>query len=320
MTDDLQTLLRPLREAEPTADELARVRAAIRDERLERPARRGLRLPPFGRRRFALLAATSLAIAVAVAALPAGEDDSTLRGALRAAAAAAADAPAGAPFTGYRHIVERVRFERPGSKPTEFRREVWVNAQWRGVERIDAGGGTRPETAPLAARTGPFGQAPLAKLPTDPDALLRALTAAYDDGSFAAPGEAPAQQPKRDADGRRAEMVVATATLIAESNATPELRAAGFGVLERLGGAKDLGTVRDAEGREGRGLEVAWGGTLPNGDRWASAMRLIFDTETGEVLSTRISGNVGDERHASEHTYLRTEQVRSIPREVSAAG
>ena len=49
-------------------------------------------------------------------------------------------------------------------------------------------------------------------------------------------------------------------------------------------------------------------------------MRLTFDPETGEVLSTRISGNVGDQRHASEHTYLRAEQVRSIPREVSAAG
>ena len=115
-------------------------------------------------------------------------------------------------------------------------------------------------------------------------------------------------------------MVVATATLIAESNATPELRAAGFGVLERLGGAKDLGTVDDAEGRAGRGLEITWGGTLRNGDRWASAMRLIFDPKTGEVLSIRISGNVGDERHASEQTYLRAEQVRSIPRDVSAAG
>ena len=114
---------------------------------------------------------------MAVAALPAGEDDSTLRGALRAAAAAAADAPAGAPFTGYRHIVERVRFEAARLEAdASSDREVWVNAQWRGVERIDAGGGARPETIPLAARTGPFGQAPLAKLPTDPDALLRALT------------------------------------------------------------------------------------------------------------------------------------------------
>ena len=312
MSDDLQTLLRPLREVEPTPDELARVRAAILDERSDRPTT-AFRLPPFGRRRLALLAATSLAIAVAVAALPAG-DDNSLRGALRAAAAAAAEAPAGAPFTGYRHIVERVREEVSGSKPREFNREVWINAKWRGVERIDG------ETAPLAGRDGPFGQAPLAKLPTDPDALLRALNAAYDDGSYAVSPAGWRQQPKRDANIRRAEMTMFTTWLIVESNATPELRAAGFGVLERLGGAKDLGTVRDAEGREGRGLEVTWGGTLDDGERWASAMRLIFDPATGEVLSTRLSGNVGDERHASEHTYLRAEQVRSIPRGVSAAG
>jgi hypothetical protein len=42
-------------------------------------------------------------------------------------------------------------------------------------------------------------------------------------------------------------------------------------------------------------------------------MRLIFDPETGEVLSTRVSGNVGDDRYASEHTYLSAEQTRSAP-------
>ena len=42
MSDDLQTLLRPLREVEPTSEELARLRAAIDDAR---PARRGFRLP-----------------------------------------------------------------------------------------------------------------------------------------------------------------------------------------------------------------------------------------------------------------------------------
>jgi hypothetical protein len=314
MSNDLQTLLRPLREVEPTSDEVARVRAAI-DDRPATAVSRRFRLPPVGRRRLAVLAATSLAIAVAVAALPAGDDDS-LRGALRAAAAAAAEAPAaGAPFTGYRHIVERVREDVSGAKPREYRRELWIDAKWRGAERIDEGGGTPPETSPLAEIAGPFGRAPLAKLPTDPDALLRTLKAAQDDGSFAVPGGGLAESQKRDADVRRAELSVATAQLIAESNATPELRAAGFGVLERLGGAKDLGTVRDAEGREGRGLEITWGGTLPEGDRWRSALRLIFDTEKGEVLSRRLSGNVGDERYAFETTYLSAEQTRSLPRD-----
>jgi hypothetical protein len=325
MSDDLQTLLRPLRELEPTSDELARARATLHDQRLERldpppaAARRAIRLRPFGHRRFALLGAASLATAVAVAFLPAGDGDS-LRTALRAAAAAAAaDTPAAAPFTGYRHIVERVRVEQPGSPPREFLHEVWIDAQWRGVERTDAGDGTRTRTWPLVDRAGPFGQAPLAELPTDPDALLRALNAAYDDGSYAAPAAAWLEQPKRDEEDRRAEMALATAWLIAESNATPELRAAGFGVLERLGGA-DLGTLRDAEGRAGRGLEITSGGTLANGDRWSSAMRLIFDSATGEILSVRLSGNVGDQRHDSERTYLRAEHVRSLPPGVSGAG
>ena len=326
MSDDLQTLLRPLRELEPTSDEFARARAALRDHRLERldppaaAARHAVRLRPFGRRRFAVLGAASLATAVAVAFLPAGDGDS-LRSALRAAAAAAAaDAPVDAPFTGYRHIVERVREEVSGSPPREFLHEVWIDAQWRGVERGGAGDATRAETRPLVARSGPFGQAPLAELPTDPDALLRALNAAYDDGSYAAPAAAWLEQPKRDEEDRRAEMALATAWLIAESNATPELRAAGFGVLERLGGARDLGTLRDAEGRAGRGLEITWGGTLAKGDRWSSAMRLIFDSATGEILSVRLSGSVGDQRHDSERTYLRAEHVRSIPPGMSGAG
>jgi hypothetical protein len=319
MSDDLQTLLRPLREVEPTSDELARARAAFHDQRLDRfdppltASRRRFRPRPFRPRWFAVLAAASLTIAVVVASLPAGDDDS-LRSALRAAAAAAAsDAPVAAPFTGYRHIVERVRYEQAGSAPREVRHEVWIDAQWRGVERTDAGDGTPSETTPLVDRAGPFGQAPLAELPTDPDALLRALNAAYDDGSYAAPAAAWMEQPKRDADGRRAEMALSTAWLIAESNATPELRAAGFGVLERLGGARDLGTVRDAEGRAGRGLEITWGGVLPQGDRWSSTMRLIFDSATGEILSVRVSGNVGEERNTSERTYLLTEQTQSIP-------
>ena len=133
MSDDLQTLLRPLREVEPTRDELARLEAAIRDARpASRGRRRGLVFGGFGRRRLAALAFASLAVAGAGAALPGGSDNS-LRGALRTAAAAAAETPAGAPFTGYRHIVERVRNAYPGSPPREFEREAWVDAKWRGV-------------------------------------------------------------------------------------------------------------------------------------------------------------------------------------------
>jgi hypothetical protein len=310
MSDDLQTLLRPLREVEPTSEELARARTAFHDQGLKRLDPPATRRRSFGRRRFAALAAASLATAVAVSSLPAGDDDS-LRSALQAAAAAAAEAPAAAPFTGYRHIVEHVSEARTGTATLDFRREVWIDAQWHGVERTDAGDGTPARTLPLAARSGPFGQAPLAELPTDPDALLRALNAAYDDGSYAAPAAAWKEQRKKDADGRRIEIAFATAWMIAESNATPALRAAGFGVLERLGGARDLGTIRDPEGRAGRGLEITSVDTTPT--PWTSSMRLIFDSATGEVLSVRLSGSGGDVHSVSEHTYLLAEHVRTIP-------
>ena len=90
MSDDLQTLLRPLRELEPTSDEVARVprhdrRRSGGDVRLRRPL---LRSPAAGGagRRFARDRRGR-------AVLPAGKGRS-LRGALRAAAAAAAEAPA----------------------------------------------------------------------------------------------------------------------------------------------------------------------------------------------------------------------------------
>jgi len=310
MSDDLKTLLRPLRELEPTSEEFTRARSAIHERGLAQPAsRRRPGLRPFRRGRLAVAAVALATVVVAVGRLPEGGDDS-LRGALRTAAAAAAEAPAAKPFTGYRHIVERVREEQSGSASREFQREVWIDAQWHGVERIETGDGTPAQTSPLPLRSGPFGRAPLATLPTDPDTLLRALNAAYDDGSYALSAEWWKQQPQRGAEGRRYEIALATSWMIAESNATPALRAAGFGVLERLGGARDLGTLQDPDGRAGRGLEIL---TRDTAERWSSSMRLIFDPATGEVLSVRLSASRGDERYVIQHTYLHTEQVQTLP-------
>ena len=204
MSADLQTLLRPLREVEPTSDELARVRAAIGDEQ------NGDDLPPrpafFGRRPLALLAATSLAIAVAVVTLPSGETRP-----VRCAARCRPQpqprprrpwASRRSPATGTSSSASATKCPARSRASTAAR----CGSTRSGV----ASSASTCQTMPLAVHDGPFGQAPLATLPTDPDALLRALNAAYDDGSFAAHGAASAQQPKSDANVRRAEMTMFT--------------------------------------------------------------------------------------------------------------
>ena len=324
MTEDLQTLLRPLRELEPTSEEVDRARAAAREHVLGAPVGRSRTLPRIALRRprLALVGAAAIAIALAITFVPAG-DERSLRSALRAAAAAAAAVePPVPPLTGYRHVVERVHVQLPGSAPREYVRELWIDAQWHGIERSDHGAGGAVKAAALADKTGPFGRAPLAELPVDPDALLEDLDAAYDDGRYAAPDAAAwTEQPKWvwEPEGRRFQMALGTAWLIAESNATPALRGAGFGVLERLGGARDLGTVEDAEGRAGHGLEMTWDGRLAAGERWSTALRLIFDSGTGEMLSVRVSGSAGDQETSEEHTYLSTDQVRELPASVRDA-
>ena len=213
MTDEVQTLLRPLRELEPTSEELDRARAAVREHvlgaRVER--RRRLSRIAAGRPRLALAGAAAIASALAVTFLPVG-DERSLRSALRAAAAAAAavESPV-PPLTGYRHVVERVHVQLAGSAPREYVREVWIDAQWRGVERSDGVDGGPVEAAALVDKTGPFGQAPLARLPVDPDALLKDLNAAYDDGRYAAPDAAAwTEQPKWvwEPEGRRFQMAL----------------------------------------------------------------------------------------------------------------
>lgn len=335
--------LTPLREIDPTEDEIRRVLRRAAEPAAPSPARRRAR-PAIA----AVGALTAAAVAVA-AALPGGQ---TATSALRAAAAAAADEPAPAAFSGYRYadVLERRRdtwatFDEgcmrrhglpkpatPGARPEpnpcpvtgratydqEGRQEIWVDARWQGTRkdhgtRITRATGDqelvsaiRREFAHPATTDdyvygeGPFARAPMADLPTDPDALLRTLTAAYADGRWAEGGTLDAGEA-----ARRYALARYVAHLLAEGNATPALRAAAFGVLERMD-ATDLGHVRDARGREGHGIEIA-GRSGP--DNAPTRLRVIFDAEQGELLQW------GDyaERTFSERTLLRTAHVRKTP-------
>ena len=61
---------------------------------------------------------------------------------------------------------------------------------------------------------------------------------------------------------------------------------------------------------------MSWEGRLAGGERWSTVLRLIFDTDTGEMLSATTSGSVGDEESSEEHTYLSADQVRELPASV----
>ena len=312
--------LTPLKEIEPTPEEIARVRRRAAE-------------PASGRRRRPALAIAAVAATAAVVAALPGANDAT--SALRAAAAAAAEQPGPADFTGYRYVemIDRGRshwatFDEdcmrrrglpkpatPGAKPepspcpvtrratysSEGRQEIWVDADWRGTRRdhgsrVTAASGD-PELAEAIRRElvrerdtdayvygeGPFAHAPLAELPTDPDELLRTLTAAFEDGRWAEGGTFDWEIATEDV--RRFALARYVAHLLAEANATPALRSAAFGVLSRMEGVADLGGVEDSEGRRGHGIEIrgrtgpAIEGTVP------ARLRVIFDPGKGDVLS-----------------------------------
>ena len=58
---------------------------------------------------------------------------------------------------------------------------------------------------------------------------------------------------------------------------------------------------------------------MAGGERWSTVLRLIFDSGTGEMLSVRVAGSVGDQESSEEHTYLSADQVRELPESVRDA-
>jgi hypothetical protein len=107
---------------------------------------------------------------------------------------------------------------------------------------------------------GDLGLDPLT-LPTDPSELLKAL-----------------QQPINSRGSLDdATVMDGIATLLAEGNPSPALRAAMFKVLEDLPGIRSLGVVKDAWGRPGVGF------VLPLGPR---EREIIVDQATSDVLAS----------------------------------
>jgi hypothetical protein len=297
---DLHETFAPLREVEPTPDEIARV-LALADE-LRSP--RSLAAP---RRRaghaVALVAATAAVIG-AIAALPGGESSSRPRdahGILQAAAAVAAEQPAPAAYR-YTRALERFVY---GVNATDGERgrvteqqtsENWTSDGWRGrttAARGTAAWATPPTPALLAAAgdvgavvkaydgdyrygDGPLARVPFAAIPRDAASAARLLEAAIRDGRWLPDRNAhPAWAPGVvDSEVARSAVL-----LLAMGNLDGGQRQALFGLLGSRPGARPLGEVTDATGRKGVGVALR----LPD---FGDELRVIIDPETSDILQS----------------------------------
>ena len=296
---DLLEAFAPLREVEPTPDEIARVLAAADELRSPRSLARPRRRPA---RAVAVVAATA-ALVGALAALPGGDDPSRpqdAHGILQAAAAVAAEQPAPAAYRYTRAVnrfVDQVQAGGERGRVTyQQTSENWTSDAFQG--RTVAGQGTATwDAAPSAALRkvqsllgaivkpydgnyrygdGPLARVPFSAIPADAAAAGQLLEAAIRDGRW---------MPERNAHPHWAPGVVesevarSAVLLLAMGNLDGGQRQALFGVLSSRPGARSLGEVTDAVGRKGVGVALR----LPD---FGDELRVIIDPETSDILQS----------------------------------
>jgi hypothetical protein len=295
---DLLDALAPLREVEPTHEEIARVLAAADRLRASRPARTRRRRPAIA---VALVAATAL-LAGALAALPGAGTHRPLdaHGILQAAAAVAADQPAPGAYR-YTRVLSRFVDEiqagtERGQLIADQTSENWTADAFAG--RTAAARGTLTWAAPPSAALrsaaagvgaiakpyeggfrygdGPLARVPFAAIPDDTATAARVLEAAIRDGRWMPEGTPRPQWAPGVVEGEVSRSAV---TLLALGNLTGPQRQALFGVLATQPGARSLGEVTDAVGRKGVGVALR----LPD---LGPELRVIIDPETSEILQS----------------------------------
>jgi hypothetical protein len=297
---DLLEAFAPLREVEPTPEEIARVLAAA--DELRSP--RSLTAPRRRTGRAVALVAATAAVSGAIAALPGGEDSSRRQdahGVFQAAAAVAAGQPAPLAYR-YTRAMDRFVYgvnaaDGGHGRVTEQQTsENWTSDGWRGrttAARGTATWSTPPSAALLEAAggvgavvkpydgdyrygDGPLARVPFAAIPEDATEAGALLEAAIRDGRW---------MPERNAHPHWAPGVVdsevsrSAVLLLAMGNLTGGQRQALFGVLSSRAGARSLGKVTDAVGRKGVGVALR----LPD---FADELRVIIDPETSDILQS----------------------------------
>ncbi|WP_205696104.1 hypothetical protein [Conexibacter sp. SYSU D00693] len=266
----------------------------------------------------------ALAAVALVALLPAGGPGAGTSAAsvLRAAAASAATGGEEG-FGGVRWVRYTVRRTQPvmafvaegqpwrqeGRVTDEQDAATWVDADWQGVTRhepgrlVEASGTGRAVDDAVASPGVPAGEEPyrraedaidrvdLRRLPREAAGLEAALRAA--------------RRPGLDAATARWDLVVSVVRLLSFANAPADLRAAAFGVLGRLEGARALGEQRDSRGRAGQGVEFD---VTPD-----QRVRLVVDPGSGDLLETTTSTPGGYDTRVTFDASARVERAGQTP-------
>ena len=298
---DLHETFAPLREVEPTPEDIARVLAKA--DELRSP--RSLAAPRRRAGRAVALVAATAAVIGAIAALPGGDDSSRpsdAHGVFQAAAAVAAEqpAPAGLPLHARarplrlrgqrrrrrarpRHRgaelgeldVRRLEgaHHRPRPGPPRGRRRR-ARRSWR--RRATSARSSSRTTATTATATARWRACPSPRYRATPPSAGALLEAAIRDGRW---------MPDRNAHPHWAPGVVETEVgrsavlLLAMGNLDGGQRQALFGLLGTRPGARSLGEVTDATGRKGVGVALR----LPD---LGAELRVIIDPETSDILQS----------------------------------
>lgn len=297
---DLHETFAPLREVEPTPEEIERV-LALADE-LRSP--RSLAVPRRRTGRAVALVAATAAVIGAIAALPGGESSSRPRdahGVFQAAAAVAAGQPAPAAFR-YTRALERFVYGlnaadgEHGRVTEQQTSESWTADGWRG--RTTAARGTTTWAAPPSPALlqaagdvgavvkaydgdyrygdGPLARVPFAAIPSDAAAAGQMLQDAIRDGRWLSERNAHPHWAPRVVESEVARSAV---QLLAMGNLDGGQRQALFGVLGSRPGARSLGEVTDATGRKGVGVALR----LPD---FGDELRVIIDPESSDILQS----------------------------------
>jgi hypothetical protein len=298
---DLHETLAPLREVEPSPEDISRV-LALADE-LRSP--RSLAVPRRRRagRAVALVAATAAVIG-AIAALPGGESrrrPQDAHGVLQAAAAVAADQPGPLAYR-YTRAQDRIVYainapDGQRGRVTEAQAsENWTSDGWKG--RTTGAQGTSTWSSPPSAALlkaagdvgaivkpydgdyrygdGPLARVPFAAIPSDAAAAGRLLEAAIRDGRWMPDANA---HPHWAPGVVESEVTRSAVLLLAMGNLTSPQRQALFELLGTRLGAHALGQVTDATGRKGVGVALR----LPD---FGDELRVIIDPETSDILQS----------------------------------